>query len=338
MNKWGRGERLWRGSRARALLVLVVWTGASGCLGPKAVRYTRMRYNEVVRDTNDEQLLINIVRLRYADSPVFIDLPNITSQFEMAGRGNYLGGYGNQYPGPDEPRVRRAVAPRHADPELPPARGARDRQVAADAAVVRPVHRGQRRGRHRAAPVADHQRHQRRAERARATTLTPKVPDDNSRIPPRHPAARVAPGTRRHRAGVRDERRDRRRVRPDPQELGPGARPAERRPGRLRLPRQGRGPGDLAQAGKGPLPPDSRPLTSTPPRWQEVARIFHLTPGLRLYQIKSELTEEANRELPEPAGKRHDLHEPAVRPADHDLPLQGRLRPRGARASRGSRR
>jgi hypothetical protein len=58
-----------------------------------------MRYNEVMRDTNDEQLLINIVRLRYADSPVFIDLPNITSQFEMAGGGNYLGGYGNQTPG-----------------------------------------------------------------------------------------------------------------------------------------------------------------------------------------------------------------------------------------------
>jgi hypothetical protein len=53
----------------------------------------------VYRDTNDEQLLINIVRLRYADSPVFIDLPNITSQFEVSGRGNYLGGYGNQTPG-----------------------------------------------------------------------------------------------------------------------------------------------------------------------------------------------------------------------------------------------
>src|SRR5208282_890802 len=43
--------------------------------------------------------LLNIVRLRYADSPVVIDLPNITSQFEVAGRGNYLGGYGNQTPG-----------------------------------------------------------------------------------------------------------------------------------------------------------------------------------------------------------------------------------------------
>ena len=67
--------------------------------GPKAVRYTRMRYNEVMRDTNDEQLLMNIVRLHYADSPVFIDLPSITSQFEVSGRGNYLGGTGNQFRG-----------------------------------------------------------------------------------------------------------------------------------------------------------------------------------------------------------------------------------------------
>ncbi len=59
-----------------------------------------MRYNEVFRSTNSEQLLMNIVRLRYAESPVFVDLPNITSQFEVSGRGNFLGGYGNQNPGP----------------------------------------------------------------------------------------------------------------------------------------------------------------------------------------------------------------------------------------------
>jgi hypothetical protein len=68
-----------------------------------------MRYNEVIRDTNDEQLLMNIVRLRYADSPVFIDLPSITSQFEVSGRGNYLGGAGNQL---RNPRSRRTRFPR----------------------------------------------------------------------------------------------------------------------------------------------------------------------------------------------------------------------------------
>ena len=64
---------------------------AGGCLGPQAVRHTRLKYNEVYRSTTDEQLLVNIVRLRYADSPVFIDLPSITSQFEVSGGGSYAG-------------------------------------------------------------------------------------------------------------------------------------------------------------------------------------------------------------------------------------------------------
>ncbi|MFO0919510.1 MAG: hypothetical protein U0872_14520 [Planctomycetaceae bacterium] len=61
--------------------------------------FTRLRYNEAYRSTNDEQLLLNIVRLRYADSPIFIDLPNITSQFEVSGRGNYSYGLDGSGPG-----------------------------------------------------------------------------------------------------------------------------------------------------------------------------------------------------------------------------------------------
>jgi hypothetical protein len=99
MHACGRRPLLWRRSFPQIVVLLVASAGASGCIGPSAVRYTRLRYNDVVRATNDEQLLINIVRLRYGDSPIFIDLPNITSQFEMSGRGNYLGGYGNQTPG-----------------------------------------------------------------------------------------------------------------------------------------------------------------------------------------------------------------------------------------------
>ncbi len=65
-------------------------------MGPAAVRSSRLKYNEAVRVTNDEQLLTNIVRLRYADSPVFIDLPNITSQFELAAGGSDPGPSGSQ--------------------------------------------------------------------------------------------------------------------------------------------------------------------------------------------------------------------------------------------------
>ena len=81
------------------LVLASLITSAPGCLGPNALRSSRMKYNEAIRATNDEQLLMNIVRLRYADSPVFVDLPSITSQFEVSGRANFLGGRGNQFPG-----------------------------------------------------------------------------------------------------------------------------------------------------------------------------------------------------------------------------------------------
>jgi hypothetical protein len=83
-------------ARRAALLAALLCASAGGCVGPAAIRSTRLRYNEVVRSTNDEQLLVNIVRLRYADSPVFIDLPTITSQFEAAAGGSYPGRAGSQ--------------------------------------------------------------------------------------------------------------------------------------------------------------------------------------------------------------------------------------------------
>jgi hypothetical protein len=81
---------LWR------MAILAACLATAGCLGPAAVRSTRMRYNDAIRSTNDEQLLMNLVRLRYADSPVFIDLPTITSQFELAAGGSDPGPSGSQ--------------------------------------------------------------------------------------------------------------------------------------------------------------------------------------------------------------------------------------------------
>jgi hypothetical protein len=68
-------------------------------VGPAALQKTRIKYNESFRHTNDEQLLLNIVCLRYGDSPVFVDLPGITSQFEVSARGNFTGGHDGSGPG-----------------------------------------------------------------------------------------------------------------------------------------------------------------------------------------------------------------------------------------------
>jgi hypothetical protein len=60
----------------------------SGCMGSLAVRSTRLAYNQSYSLTNDQEILLNIVRLRYAESPNFMDLPAITSQIEASTNGN----------------------------------------------------------------------------------------------------------------------------------------------------------------------------------------------------------------------------------------------------------
>jgi hypothetical protein len=84
------------GLASRLAIAAVACWAIGGCLGPAAVRSSRMRYNEAIRVTNDEQLLLNLVRLRYADTPIFIDLPSITSQFELAAGGSDPGPSGSQ--------------------------------------------------------------------------------------------------------------------------------------------------------------------------------------------------------------------------------------------------
>src|SRR5215472_2025923 len=65
---------------ASLCLALVV----AGCnFGPKSVYKTRLPYNEAVKVTSEEQLLLNIVRLRYSDNPSSLAVSNIAAQFEL---------------------------------------------------------------------------------------------------------------------------------------------------------------------------------------------------------------------------------------------------------------
>src|SRR5262249_9810232 len=57
---------------------------AAGCsFGPRALETTRLRYNEAVKTTTEEQLLLNIVRLRYNDTPSSLAVSVIAAQFEQ---------------------------------------------------------------------------------------------------------------------------------------------------------------------------------------------------------------------------------------------------------------
>ncbi|MFO0925494.1 MAG: hypothetical protein U0736_00425 [Gemmataceae bacterium] len=59
---------------------------AVGCaLGPRALESDRIRYNEAVKTTSEEQLLLNIVRLRYLDTPSSLAITAIADQKELTG-------------------------------------------------------------------------------------------------------------------------------------------------------------------------------------------------------------------------------------------------------------
>lgn len=57
---------------------------ASGCsLGPRSIEISRLNYNEAVKKTADQQLLLNIVRLRYVDTPSSLSISSIADQHEL---------------------------------------------------------------------------------------------------------------------------------------------------------------------------------------------------------------------------------------------------------------
>jgi hypothetical protein len=68
----------------RAALVLALAAALSGCqLGPGRLTVSSAHYSDAVRVASSEQLLVNLVRLRYRDLPVFLGVSGISTQFEL---------------------------------------------------------------------------------------------------------------------------------------------------------------------------------------------------------------------------------------------------------------
>ena len=72
-------------------MALLLALSAGGCLGPASIRQTRQRYNEVIQKTNQEELLLNLVRLRYNEHPSFLPVTGLNAQFEYSASAMYRG-------------------------------------------------------------------------------------------------------------------------------------------------------------------------------------------------------------------------------------------------------
>jgi len=66
------------------LLGLAVVLGGCTQLGPKLVQAGRNDYNKVLARTEREEQLLNLVRLRYADDPLMLDVSSVSTSFEWS--------------------------------------------------------------------------------------------------------------------------------------------------------------------------------------------------------------------------------------------------------------
>ena len=66
-------------------IVFLLLVGLTGCHIPSTVTLGgeggRTSYNTALQVTNNQQMLLNLIRLRYLDIPFFLDVANVTTQF-----------------------------------------------------------------------------------------------------------------------------------------------------------------------------------------------------------------------------------------------------------------
>jgi hypothetical protein len=80
----------------RCAAVLVLAAAPAGCawLGPEVIRSGRPAYNEAILTTNDEQLLQNVVRVRFGNSVGFLTVSSVTANVSFTTTGTVNVGLG----------------------------------------------------------------------------------------------------------------------------------------------------------------------------------------------------------------------------------------------------
>jgi len=68
--------------------LLLILTSGCAKLGPTTLKSERSNYNVAVQKTNDEQLLLNLTRLKYRDTPFFMEVSSVASQFTLSTSAN----------------------------------------------------------------------------------------------------------------------------------------------------------------------------------------------------------------------------------------------------------
>jgi hypothetical protein len=68
-------------------LIALVVGGCTG-IGPSTVNRDRFDYTAAISDSWKHQMLLNIIKMRYGDAPVFLDVSSVISQYQVSGQVN----------------------------------------------------------------------------------------------------------------------------------------------------------------------------------------------------------------------------------------------------------
>ena len=83
--------RIIRTRRVSGLLLSTLLFGLGGCaarVGPKNLAHDRFDYSAAITRSWKEQMLLNMVKLRYMDPPMFLDVQQVVQQYTLEGSGS----------------------------------------------------------------------------------------------------------------------------------------------------------------------------------------------------------------------------------------------------------
>ena len=75
--------------------LMILIAGCTTSYGPRTIPGARFDYNEAISRSWDDQLLLNLVRLRYRDNPLFVDVSSITASYSVERSGAIGGSVGS---------------------------------------------------------------------------------------------------------------------------------------------------------------------------------------------------------------------------------------------------
>jgi hypothetical protein len=71
------------------LIYILTLTGCASYFGPNKLRQTHPAYNEAISNSIDQEMLLNLVRLRYRDSTYFLQIGSVTASLSLSASANF---------------------------------------------------------------------------------------------------------------------------------------------------------------------------------------------------------------------------------------------------------